>query len=231
MYLLILQRRESFLIYCMRLRGEFDEARARWRTRCSLRFVKFHRKTRRPWTTIYALTRALFSPLPFFCKSLSNRFLSKIYNISIYLCIRLSHACSSFLVFFFSPRCRSPAQRSSNTYGYSNDQGILDGSDMESLSRRCSPSESIVSILCPPCPDRRLRSHEIFARADNRRDYSPAYPLFLLSLLLVNFRLVSSTLTRDCWTEISLERSAICYLSRIYSARTYETCGPSKNSI
>jgi len=65
-----------------------------------------------------------------------------------------------FPSFTFGPRRRSPAQRSSLTYGYSNDQGILDGSDMESLDRRCSPSESIVSILCPPA--RRLRSHEIF---------------------------------------------------------------------
>lgn len=64
----------------------------------------------------------------------------------------------SFLT--FSPRRRSPAQRSSLTYGYSNDQGILDGSDMESFGCRCPPWESIVSIFCPPA--RRLRSHENF---------------------------------------------------------------------
>lgn len=93
----------------------------------------------------------------------------------------------------FGPRRRSPAQRSSLTYGYSNDQGILDGSDMESLSRRCSPSESI-DALSPSA--RRLRSHEIFLTIN--RDYPPV--LASSSLLPVNFRLeivdADATITR-----------------------------------
>lgn len=104
-------------------------------------------KNARSTTPIYIhkLFVSLNPPPPFFCKSLSNRFLSKIY-ICIYLCICIPR------LFFrtFRPRRRSPTQRSSLTYGYSNDQGTLDGSDMESLSRRCPPSESAVSIFYRP---------------------------------------------------------------------------------
>lgn len=94
---------------------------------------------------LYSVLTFRFFPPPLFCKSLSNRFLSKIY-ICIYLCICIPR------LFFrtFRPRRRSPTQRSSLTYGYSNDQGILDGSDMESLGRRCPPSESAVSIFYRP---------------------------------------------------------------------------------
>lgn len=91
----------------------------------------------------------------------------------------------SRLFLTFSPRRRSPTQRSSLTYGYSNNQGILDGSDMESLGRRCPPSESIVSILCLP----RL---VVYDRTRSfRRQSRCSHPPIIASsfLLLVNFLL------------------------------------------
>lgn len=105
----------------------------------------------------------------FFCESLLNRFLSKIY-IFVYLYTfvsppRVSLSFSLFLSLW--PRLRSPTQRSSPTYGYSNDQGTLDGSNIESLGRRCPPSGSTVSIFHsspapPPRWSRRRRSRGIF---------------------------------------------------------------------
>lgn len=107
--------------------------------------------------------------------------------IYLYICVYVCFTPVPFLT--FSPRRRSPAQRSSLTYGYSNDQGTLDGSDMESLGRRCPPSESIVSTLCPPA--RRLRSHEAFSPTIVWINWwSTLPPLFLF---LVNFHLESLT--------------------------------------
>lgn len=145
MYLLILQIPRRILIYCMRLRGKFDEEGARWEARCSPEFVKFRRnaKNPRPRTTIYILVRALSchpfsSPPPFFASHFRIDFYQKyIYlYICVYVCFTPVPLATSLT---FGPRRRSPAQRSSLTYGYSNDQGTLDGSDMETLGRRCLP--------------------------------------------------------------------------------------------
>lgn len=143
-------------------------------------------------------------PFLFFCESLLNRFLSKIYIyicISVYVCLIASHFSLSLFHFLsLWLRFRSATQRSSLTYGYSNDQGTLDGSDMESLSRRCPPSESTVSIFhsLPPLPP---VSSSTIARdfsADNRVGENPsgfpcvknllARPALPSRLLLVNFR-------------------------------------------
>jgi len=109
---------------------------------------------------------SLSSFLPFFFFFFAHHFRIDFYQkyMYIYICIsvyvRLPPLSAPTL---FPPwrRRRSPAQRSSLTYGYTNDQGTLDGSDMESLGRRYPPSESTgTDILSPSHPQSQpLRIH------------------------------------------------------------------------
>jgi len=209
-----------FFVYCMRLRGEFDEGGARWGARCFLKFVKFHWKTAED-DDLRFNTRPFPSPL-FLQVDFRIDFYQKYIYIYLYICVYVCPTSVPLPIFHFwstasiaRPTLESYVrifERSRNSwwFGY----GVV------------GPSVFAVGV-------NRIDTLSPGSSSTIARDFSATiigtilpYPPPPLSLLLANFCLESSTLTRllnEDQSRMDISLFAICYYLE-YSARTYEIC-------